>query len=59
MCPEELNLRQDDEHREQYEECKEDEKTEQIVPNFVDMKKLKDFELKSNCKKFYSNTEGF
>lgn len=64
MCPEELNFRQDDEHREQIDEYEEENKEpckehKQLVPNLADMEKFKDFELKSRCTKYHLNTEGF
>lgn len=63
MCPEELNIRHDDENREQDFEYEDEEKKEprkeQLVPHFVKIQKYKDFELKSCCTNFYQNAEGF
>lgn len=61
MCPEELNIRQDDEH-DRSDENKKDEarkERETRVPNFSDMEKSKEFEFKSKCTNFQLNTEGF
>lgn len=67
ICPEELNIRDDDSSRfydgdsgagrEESKEmpCKQHA---DLVPNFCDMKKLKDYELKSTCTTFEWNSEG-
>lgn len=62
ICPEELNIRDDDSTRdtEGYGESKEMpcKQHKELVPNFCDMKKLKEYELKSNCTTFHWSSEG-
>lgn len=62
MCPEELNIRQDEDY-EDYESDEEKKETPckdhaTIAPNFNDMKNFKGFELKSNCTSFKVSAEG-
>lgn len=63
ICPEELNIRDDDSSRDT---TSSDEVTKampckqhaDLVPSFCDMKRLKDYELKSKCTSFEWNSEG-